>query len=142
MAVNKIPTQTQEDKADSNWNNDKLKPVLDSYADTLNGTILTITQGSGAQSLVRNKISKFGSIIVVEIAGTFTTGTGNKVIGSLPVEALPERTLRTIGVALVGLNIYGAQQFLINRDSKEITAENIPTTAPGGSFQFNIMYTV
>lgn len=36
MVVNKIPTQTQEDKADSTWNNDKLKPVLDGYADKIN----------------------------------------------------------------------------------------------------------
>ena len=142
MAVNKIPTQTQNDVADSTWNNDKLKPVLDSYADTLNGTVLTITQGSGAQSLARNKISKYGSIIVVEIAGTFTTGTGNKVIGTLPLEAVPERTLRTIGVALVSSSGYGAQQYIINQGTREIVAENIPTTAAGQAFQFNIMYTV
>ncbi|WP_166083094.1 hypothetical protein [Erysipelothrix anatis] len=101
-----------------------------------------ITQGNGVTSLARNKITKTGTLVVVEIAGTFTSGTGNKVVGTLPLDVVPERALRAIGVALTTSSTYGAQQFIINQGTREIIAENIPSTAAGGAFQLNISYTI
>ncbi|CAM3616975.1 hypothetical protein [Erysipelothrix anatis] len=102
----------------------------------------SITKGSGVTDLVRNKVSRIGNIVFVEIAGTFTTGTGNKVVGTIPDDTVPERALRVIGVALTSSSGYGAQQFIINQGTREIVAENIPTSAQGGAFQLNISYTI
>ncbi|WP_159638708.1 hypothetical protein [Erysipelothrix anatis] len=104
--------------------------------------LYSITQGNGVTNLAKNKITVMDGVVYLEIAGTFTTGTGNKTIGTVPLAVFPDRGLRVLGVCLATASTYGAQQFIIYPGTGEIVAEAIPTTAQGGAFQLNISYTL